>query len=482
MSRPARRQPPPRRTSGRTGAAPRRPRPAGGQARGGRPGPAPRPAPRPEAGYGDPGHGDSGHPDQGYANPGYAAQGYADQGYADQGYADPGYGSPGYGNPGYGDPGYADSGYAGPGYADHGYDAGYGDPGGYQEGPYSEEPYPEEPPPAARRRGGRPGNARTGGGAGKAGKGKGAAKNGRNAKAGKGAKGAESAKGPKGRKRGPVPRSGVPGVPGASDGPGPDGRAPRAGRPVAQRLAALGPKAYFAAAGALAAVVLLGFGALAVASGADGDDARGATLPPVGNAAETGLSPTSYSSSPSSDAYGGIAARKADAKPLTLGEAFPKSARSLTVPGSEVELKLAEQKLDGDCAAAVWGASVAADLRRGGCSQAVRGLYADADGGYGMAVAVFNLASAADADRFVATLGEVRGGGFVRPLPAEEPAAEFGAGFGMARGLAQGHFAVVSWAARLDGKGDASDEVLLSMLIEGGKAPAVLARAAGASG
>ena len=52
----------------------------------------------------------------------------------------------------------------------------------------------------------------------------------------------------------------------------------------------------------------------------------------------------------------------------------------------------------------------------------------------------------------------------------------------MARGLAMGHFAVVSWAARLDGKGDATDETLLSLLIEGGKSPAVLGRAARTSG
>jgi hypothetical protein len=51
----------------------------------------------------------------------------------------------------------------------------------------------------------------------------------------------------------------------------------------------------------------------------------------------------------------------------------------------------------------------------------------------------------------------------------------------MARGLAMGHYAVVSWAQRLDGKGDASDGNLLSLLIEGGKAPAVLGRAAAAS-
>ncbi|QFG25972.1 hypothetical protein [Actinomadura sp. WMMB 499] len=419
VNRPAPRQPAPRRTSGRTGAAPRRPRPAGGAGRGGRPGPAPRQVPS--------------------ADPGFTDRGYGDRGYGDPRYADPGYVEPRYGNPGYAD--------------DHA---------------YQDAPYPEQPPapPGARR-----------GGKGKAGKGKGAA---RNAKGPKGAKARKGAKAGKGRRPASAPVAGFH-APRDSDGAGPGGRSPRGGPPVPRNLAALGPKAYFAAAGALAAVVLLGFGALAMTGGADGTDARGAALPPVGTAAETGPSPTSYSNSPSSEAYAGIGAREADAEPLTIEEAFPKGAQTLQVPETDLELELAAKKLDGDCAAAVWGASVAADLRRGGCSQAVRGLYADADGGYGMAVAVFNLASAADADRFVATLGEVRGGGFVRPLPAEAARAEFGTGFSMARGLAQGHFAVVSWSARLDGTGDASDEALLSMLIEGGKAPAVLARAARAA-
>ncbi|MFV2174182.1 hypothetical protein ACFHW2_26805 [Actinomadura sp. LOL_016] len=423
VNRPARRPPAPRRTSGRTGAGPRRPRPAGGAARGGRPGPAPRPAP-----------------------------------YTDPGYADPGHAGPGYAGPGYADSGYADGGHAGPGYADNA---------------YQDATYQEQPPAAAPRRGGRP-QAR----AGRNKKVQGGAKGPKNAKAPKAPKVRNGAKAGKGRRPSGAAPGAAPDVPGA---PGPDGRPPRGRSALLHTLAALGPKAYFVAAGALAAVVLLGFGALAMTGGADGADARSAALPPVGAAAETGPSPTSYSNSPSSDAYAGIRTRKADAKPLTIEEAFPKDARTLSVPETEVELKLAARKLDGDCAAAVWGASVAADLRRGGCSQAARSLYADTGAGYGMAVAVFNLASAADADRFVATLGEVRGGGFVRPLAAEAASTEFGTGFSMARGLAQGHFAVVSWSARLDGSGGATDEVLLSMLIEGGKAPAVLARAAGAA-
>ncbi|WP_192809123.1 hypothetical protein, partial [Actinomadura montaniterrae] len=272
------------------------------------------------------------------------------------------------------------------------------------------------------------------------------------------------------------------------------GRGPRKGRrpggpgrprrPGASAKGGPGAKLYFGAAAALAVLVVIGLvAALALSGGGDdgGGTAGDAPRKPAGKAAGNGSSPESYSSSPSSSAYAGIASRKADAKPLTIGEAFPSSASKVSVDGTKLALTLRAKRLDGDCTAAVWGQSVAADLADGGCTQAVRGIYSDTRHGYGLAVAVFNLASSADADRFVGLLDHTLGGGFVVPLPAAAPLDRFGQGFGMARGLAMGHYAVVSWAQRLDGKGDASDGNLLSLLIEGGKAPAVLGRAAAAS-
>ncbi|WP_242902088.1 hypothetical protein [Actinomadura terrae] len=280
----------------------------------------------------------------------------------------------------------------------------------------------------------------------------------------------------KGRKR-PAGRGGSR-TPRRSDVPG---DAPgQAGRP----RAAFGARAYFGAAGALGAVVIVGLGAVLLLRGGDDPVASRAPAAIIGRPAGSGSSPTSYSSSPTSAAYAGIAARTSDTRPLTAGEAFPSSAATISVPDSDVKMTLRAKRLDGDCAAAVWGATVAADLRRGGCTQAARGLYASTGQGgrgYAMAVAVFNLAGSADADRFVGLLDRTRGGGFVRPLEATGPLASFGRGFGMARGLAMGHFAVVSWAQRLDGGGDERDETLLSLLIEGGKAPAVLGRAARAA-
>ncbi|MFI0406981.1 hypothetical protein [Actinomadura sp. 3N508] len=243
-----------------------------------------------------------------------------------------------------------------------------------------------------------------------------------------------------------------------------------------------GPKMYFGAAALLGLIVLLGTGAVVALSGGDEAPVRDMTSVQIGKPAGNGRSPVSYSNSPSTSAYTGIASRTADAKPLTIEEAFPPSATVLTIPDDgDVKLRLRAKRLDADCAAAVWGGTVGDVLGKGGCTQAARGIYSDTKSGYGLAVAVFNLAGTADADRFVATLEKTLGGGFVRPLEAPAPLNRFGHGFGMARGLAMGHFAVVTWAQRLDGKGDEKDETLLSLLIEGGKAPAVLGRAARAS-
>ncbi|MFC5751111.1 hypothetical protein [Actinomadura rugatobispora] len=249
-------------------------------------------------------------------------------------------------------------------------------------------------------------------------------------------------------------------------------------------VSGLSPKIYFIAAGGLGLVMVL---ALAVVTLTGGEDPPARTAPgsAVGRPADSGASPSSYSSSPSTGAYAAIEQRAQDPAPLTIEEAFPAAAQELEVraPGAELKLSLKDKRLDGDCSAAVWGSGIGGELRRGQCTQAVRGVYAasgdDAAKGHALTVAVFNLAGKQDADRLVGALGS--GGGFVRPLPAQAPLDRFGQGFTAARGLAMGHYAVVAWAQRLDGQGDAEDETLLSLLIEGGKAPSALGRAARAT-
>ena len=277
----------------------------------------------------------------------------------------------------------------------------------------------------------------------------------------------------------PAPRGKKPKRPGKAKEaakPRRPGSAKKAAKSAA-RPGGLGPKPYFGAAAVLGVVVLLGAAAVFALRGGDAPEPGNAAAAKVGTPAGNGPSPVSYSSSPSTPAYAGIASRRADGEPLTIGEVFPREAASVSVPGGKT-VKLRAKRLDGDCAAAVWGGSVGAELARGGCTQAARGIYSGTGRGYALAVAVFNLNASADADRFVERLDHTIGAGFVLPLPAKAPLDGFGRGFGMARGLAMGHFAVVTWAQRLDGKGDETDETLLSLLIEGGKSPAVLGRAA----
>ncbi|MFC4908007.1 hypothetical protein [Actinomadura gamaensis] len=253
----------------------------------------------------------------------------------------------------------------------------------------------------------------------------------------------------------------------------------RAGRPRAKRK--LSARAYFGWAAGLAVLLVVGLAALLV--GTHDTRAKGRSSDAgAGQAAANGVTPSTYSSSPSARAYAGIEKRTSDAAPLTQAEAFPADAATIEV-SQKIKLTLRGKELGGDCTAAVWGADTAKALRRAGCTQTARTLYADTTHGYALSVTVFNLVDASSANAVVDALGQGRGGGFVKPLPSDGPLATFGQnGYGAARGVAMGHFAVVAWAQRLAGSGDAAsaakDETLLSILIEGQKAPAPLNRAA----
>ncbi|MCP2338206.1 hypothetical protein [Actinomadura rupiterrae] len=261
------------------------------------------------------------------------------------------------------------------------------------------------------------------------------------------------------------------------DDHGPDGL----GGQSAKRKRGPSARAYFGWAAGLAVLLVVGMAALLVGTHdtrAKGKPDDGAS----GQAAQNGVSPSTYSSSPSTRAYAGIEKRSADTAPLTEGEAFPPDATTVEVSG-KAKLTLRAKQLSGDCTSAVWGSDIAKGLHRAGCTQAARTLYADTAHGYALSVTVFNLVDAPSANAVVDALGQGRGGGFAKPLTSDGPLGTFGQqGYGAARGVAMGHFAVVAWAQHLTGTGDAAsaakDETLLSILIEGQKAPAPLDRAA----
>jgi hypothetical protein len=230
---------------------------------------------------------------------------------------------------------------------------------------------------------------------------------------------------------------------------------------------------FYGTAAGLAVVVLAAVAFLVLNGGSEAKrPAR-----PAGPAAG-GSVPAVYSDAPSTPTFDVIGERSADGSPLTADEVFPRGRTTLTDGATHARLELRDQRIDTDCAEAVWGTVAADVLRKAGCIQAVRGIYADEKKGYAALFAVFNLAHAVDTGRFVHTITPGSGAGFVRPLPAAAPLDGFGRGFGMARGAAMGHYAVVAWVQRLDGTGDAKDPSLISLLVTAGNAPAVYGRVA----
>lgn len=196
---------------------------------------------------------------------------------------------------------------------------------------------------------------------------------------------------------------------------------------------------------------------------------------PMSRPAVTGLAPDSYSSSPSSDVFAGIAAREEDPAPLTAKEMFPeKDTLQDDVSGAKPALRLSV--LDDDCGNAVWGAGLGEVLQDGGCTQAVRGLYTDEKKGFRVLVAVYNLRDEDAANRAVEAFG-AGSGGFVK-LPSKTPEG-FGGDFSLARGLAMGHYALITWAERADGEGRGTSRPLLSLVVTAAKAEGLYARAAG---
>jgi hypothetical protein len=228
------------------------------------------------------------------------------------------------------------------------------------------------------------------------------------------------------------------------------------------------PVIFYAVAAGLV-VVVLAVAAVLLLRGRDEGPAAKTTASRMGRPAGSGVPPTSYSSSPSSGVFGPINQRSSDQAPLTVAELFPD--KTITDTTSKATLARRRTQVDGDCAKAMWGSNVGKVLRQGDCTQAVRAVYTDPKKGYAVTIGVFNLAGSTDADRAVEAFGN---GGFVKPLSG----VSLGEGFSIGRGLAMGHFAVVTWVKRIDGKGDEQDEALLSLLVTGAKAEAIYARAA----
>ncbi|GAA4556188.1 hypothetical protein GCM10023193_04670 [Planotetraspora kaengkrachanensis] len=153
--------------------------------------------------------------------------------------------------------------------------------------------------------------------------------------------------------------------------------------------------------------------------------------------------PDLYQAWPSPKQFEPIADRKADAAPLTAKEVF--GAKTLT--SGRITLKRIGSRLDGNCGDTVWG-GLAGELADAGCEQAVRGLYATADGSYVAQYTMFNLADVEAANELVDGLKTLHHDGWVVPLESDKAGFQ---GYTEASGQAMGHFVGLAWIGRADG-------------------------------
>ncbi|HEX2315625.1 MAG TPA: hypothetical protein VHJ17_17910 [Thermomonospora sp.] len=209
----------------------------------------------------------------------------------------------------------------------------------------------------------------------------------------------------------------------------------RSSRPSRSRKPLIG-----AAVGVAVAAVAVA-AAFVVMGGGDDGKAGGA-------AKQSDVLPTVYTPSMTDRDTARLGRRTADPRPLTEGEVFTPSHRTVTYR-SHV-LTLADSDVSADCMAVTWGARFQEDLRRHGCNQVVRGSYVSRDKRHVGQFVAINLADQAGAEQIIRDLNPAAETGFVRPLPAPGT-GEFGRGFSAAYAQAYGHYAVMAWVQRTGG-------------------------------
>ncbi|XRQ02778.1 hypothetical protein ACN3XK_40010 [Actinomadura welshii] len=211
------------------------------------------------------------------------------------------------------------------------------------------------------------------------------------------------------------------------------------------------PKLLFGVAAALVAVVVAVVAVLVFTGG--GDDP-----------AERTPQPTAYTPDFNGEGFREIAARSADRREITEGEAA--SAKELK--SGSYSFTLAKSELTGDCNAATWGGRLQADLAKFGCSQIVRAAYVSADKKHVGQFFVINLETAEGVQQILRDLQTETGAGWVVPLDAPGVPA-FGSGFSAAYAKTYGHYAVITWVERAGGEqpGSLNELIDVSLVIEG---------------
>jgi hypothetical protein len=209
-------------------------------------------------------------------------------------------------------------------------------------------------------------------------------------------------------------------------------------------------KLLLGAAAALVVVIVAAVAAVLLTGGGDEAPAKPAV-------------PVAYTPDYLGEGFGQIAARSADSRAITEGEAF--SAKN--VKGEKYALTLAASKLTNDCKDGTWGARLQADLAKYQCSQLVRAAYVGEDKKHVGQFIVLNMATEEGVKQILRDLDPETGAGWVVPLKAPGVPA-FGPGFSAAYAKTYGHYAVIKWVERAGGEQPASlnEMIDVSLVIE----------------
>jgi hypothetical protein len=141
-----------------------------------------------------------------------------------------------------------------------------------------------------------------------------------------------------------------------------------------------------------------------------------------------------------------LKSRATDPSPLTLKEAFGKATFTA---GGQKYLRTGWHQRRG-CTGTVNGAKLTAVVKKGGCTQALRATYARGDKLLVGTVGVLNLKTEQAAK--LAQKAAVAKDAFLEPLPGKGASKTIGKGEALGTAQAQGHYLVMTWVQRPDGK------------------------------
>ncbi|WP_141580681.1 hypothetical protein [Actinomadura sp. WMMA1423] len=193
---------------------------------------------------------------------------------------------------------------------------------------------------------------------------------------------------------------------------------------------------------AVAGILLIG-GGVGLSSVLKGDDSKPKTAPT--QAASKRPQPTPSPTQPALSPVK-LQSRATDPAPLTLKEVFGKA--TFKAGG----LKYVRTAVTGKkgCTGVVGGATLAQALKKGRCTQALRATYALSTGSLIGTVGVFNLQTEAAAKKAVKAAAAKDA--FLVALPGTGISKNNGKGEALGTSQARGHYVIMTWVQRPDGK------------------------------